>query len=74
MGNDVVAFKSWLDAYGHASESRNPEAATALFAENGTYQVTPFLNPCAGEKPFSSIGQGWSERKRTLDSDTRSWL
>ncbi len=48
MGNDVVAFKSWLDAH-------------------------RFSNPCAGEKPFSSIGQKWSERKRTLDSDTRSW-
>jgi hypothetical protein len=29
MSNDVVAFKSWLDAYGRAWESRNPEAASA---------------------------------------------
>jgi hypothetical protein len=37
-------------AYGHAWENRNPEAATALFAENGTYQVTPFLKPMCGRK------------------------
>jgi len=38
MDNEVVAFKSWLDAYGHAWENRDPEAATALFTEDGTYR------------------------------------
>jgi hypothetical protein len=41
MSNDVAAFESWLDAYGQAWVNRDPEAATALFAEGGTYQVTP---------------------------------
>ncbi len=50
MGNGVVAFKSWLDAYGHAWENRNPEAATALLAENGTYQVTPISQTHVREK------------------------
>jgi hypothetical protein len=35
MSNNVFAFKSWLDAYRQAWENRNPEAATALFTENG---------------------------------------
>jgi len=50
MGNGVVAFKSWLDAYGHAWENRNPEAATALLAENVPIKSHPFLKPMCGEK------------------------
>ena len=62
MTNDGVAFKSWLDAYGKAWETRNPEAAAALFTENGTYQVTPFLEPMRGRK---AILEYWSEVART---------
>jgi hypothetical protein len=65
MGNHAVAFKSWLDAYGHAWENRNPEAAKALFAENGTYQVTPFLKPMCGRK---AIFEYWSEVVRTEEN------
>lgn len=62
MDRDLVAFKSWLDAYGHAWENRNPEAAAALFNESGTYQVTPFLEPMRGRK---AIFEYWSEVART---------
>ena len=58
MRNDVVAFKSWLDAYGQSWENHDPEAAAALFTENGTYQVTPFLEPIYGRK---AIFEYWSE-------------
>jgi hypothetical protein len=58
MSNGVVAFKSWLDAYGQAWENRNPEAATALYTESGTYQVTPFLEPMRGR---NAIFEYWSE-------------
>jgi len=62
MDKDLVAFKSWLDAYGQAWENRNPEAAAALFNESGTYQVTPFLEPRGGRK---AIFEYWSEVART---------
>jgi hypothetical protein len=65
MGNDVVAFQSWLDAYGQAWESRNPEVAAALFTEDGTYQVTPFLEPMCGRK---AIFEYWSEVARTEET------
>jgi len=65
MCNDVVAFKSWLDAYGQSWENRNPEAAAALFTENGTYQVTPFLEPICGRK---AIFEYWSEVARTEEN------
>ncbi len=67
MGKDVIAFKSWLDAYGQAWENRNPEAATALFTENGTYQITPFLEPICGRK---AIFDYWSEVARTEENIT----
>jgi len=42
------SFASWLDAYGRAWETRDPKAAADLFAEDGAYQVTPFLEPMRG--------------------------
>src|SRR5713101_70603 len=62
MSTDLVAFKAWLDAYGQAWENRDPEGATALFTEDGTYQVTPFLEPMRGRK---AIFEYWSEVART---------
>jgi hypothetical protein len=65
MGNNGAAFKAWLDAYGQAWENRNPEATTALFTEDGTYQVTPFLEPVRGRK---AIFEYWSEVARTEEN------
>ena len=42
------SLKNWLEAYGTAWESRNPEAAAALFAEDVIYQETPFGEPARG--------------------------
>ena len=42
---ELNAFQSWLERYGRAWMERNPQAAADLFAEDGTYQVTPFLGP-----------------------------
>jgi SnoaL-like protein len=47
---DHATFKNWLDAYGRAWESRNPQAAAELFAEDGSYQVTPFVAPHCGRQ------------------------
>jgi len=65
MSSELLAFKSWLDAYGQAWENRNPEAAAALYAEDGTYQVTPFLAPMRGRK---AIFEYWSEVARTEEN------
>jgi len=43
-----ATFKSWLDAYGHAWETRDPDAAADLFTEDATYQETPFTEPARG--------------------------
>lgn len=43
-------FKSWLDAYGRAWKNRNAHAAAELYAEDGTYQETPFVQPMRGRE------------------------
>ena len=56
------SFASWLRAYGRAWESRDPQAAATLFAEDATYQVTPFLEPMSGRP---AILDYWSHVART---------
>jgi SnoaL-like protein len=62
MSMTANAFVSWLDSYGQAWESRDPQAAANLFAEEGTYQVTPFVEPMRG-KP--AILEYWTNVART---------
>lgn len=65
MSDDRGALKSWLDAYGKAWESRDAQAAAALYAENGTYRVTPFVEPMRGRK---AIFEYWSNVARTEEN------
>jgi hypothetical protein len=55
---DETAFRTWLDAYGRAWQERNPQAAAELYAEGGTYQVTPFLVPMRGREAIRAY---WNE-------------
>jgi SnoaL-like domain len=59
---DNSSFQQWLEAYGRAWESRDPQAAAELYADNGTYQVTPFLEPLSGRQ---TILDYWTEVART---------
>src|SRR6201987_788747 len=58
--NEVV-FRNWLGAYGRAGRERDPQAAAELYAEGGTYQVTPFLEPMRGRE---AIRDYWIEVAR----------
>jgi hypothetical protein len=62
MPMTLQAFDDWLDSYGRAWESRNPQAAADLFAEEGTYQVTPFVEPMRGKQ---AILDYWTNVART---------
>lgn len=55
------AFKMWLDAYGRAWETRDPDAATDLFTEDALYYETPFADPFAGRK---AIYNYWADVPR----------
>jgi hypothetical protein len=59
---DISSFQQWLVAYGSAWRTRNPQAAAALYAGDGTYQVTPFLEPLCGSQ---AILEYWIEVART---------
>jgi SnoaL-like domain len=65
MSEERAAFESWMDAYGQAWQKRNPEAATALYSEDGSYQVTPFVEPMRGRK---AIFEHWSNVARTEEN------
>jgi SnoaL-like domain len=61
---ELTTFKSWLAAYGRAWTGRNPEASAILFVEDGTYQVTPFLEPMHGRP---AILEYWKHVARTQE-------
>ncbi|HXY01281.1 MAG TPA: nuclear transport factor 2 family protein [Candidatus Limnocylindrales bacterium] len=55
-------LKRWLDAYGSAWQKRDPHAAAELYAEDGSYQVTPFLRPMKGREAIRAY---WVEVAQT---------
>jgi hypothetical protein len=65
MSEERAAFESWMDAYGQAWQKRNSEAAAALYSEDGSYQVTPFVEPMRGRK---AIFEYWSNVARTEEN------
>ena len=58
-------LEAWLEAYGRAWQGRDPQAAAKLFAEDGTYQVTPFVEPLRGR---AAILAYWTEVARTEEN------
>ena len=62
---ELSSLKSWLEAYGAAWESRDPEASAELFDKDGTYQVTPFLEPMRGR---DEILEYWKQVARTQEN------
>lgn len=56
------AFEAWLKKYGKAWERRDAKAAAELYAEDGTYQVTPFVEPMRGR---TAILQYWTHVAQT---------
>jgi ketosteroid isomerase-like protein len=67
------AFAAWMDSYGRAWEARDAKAAAELYAENGTYQVTPFVEPMRGRAATLEYWTHVAKRKKTFNLDTKSW-
>ncbi len=61
---DQETFKTWLDAYRRAWETRDAEAAADLFAEDATYRLSPFEEPMRGR---SAIFEYWSNVTRSQE-------
>ena len=55
------AAQQWLSAYRRAWEERDPDAAAALFTEDGSYAWGPFEEPIRGRRV---IWERWAEVTR----------
>jgi hypothetical protein len=61
-----TSFESWLERYGSAWRSRNPEAAADLFTDDSTYQVTPFVKPMRGRPAIFDYWSHVAETERDI--------
>lgn len=66
---DRESFHRWLVSYGRAWMGRDPEAAAALYAENATYQVTPFDEPLRGRVAIYEYWEGIAKTQEKIQFD-----
>ena len=62
-----ASFESWLDEYGRAWMDRNARAAADLFAEGGTYQVTPFVDELRGRAAILDYWKHVAQTQRDIE-------
>lgn len=60
------ALEKWLKAYGSAWESLDPGAAASLYADDATYQETPFVEPLRGREALLRYWAHVSETQRNV--------
>lgn len=63
---DQNTFTSWLDLYGTAWETLDPEAIIKIFSEEALYYETPYSQPFKGRK---GIHQYWSNNAQATQKD-----
>lgn len=59
------ALNTWLDAYAKAWENQDPDAAAALFTEDGTYAWGPFTEPIKGKQAIRRAWQTATQGNQT---------
>ena len=59
-------LEGWLGRYGRAWESRDPEAAAALFEETAEYFETPFESPFRGRDEIRRYWRGATDSQRDI--------
>jgi hypothetical protein len=52
-----AALADWLDSYGHAWRTKDPDAAASLWAPDGIYCWGPFVEPIRGR---DAIREAWA--------------
>ncbi len=63
---DRESFENWLDAYGKAWESRDPQAAARLFTDDAPYYETPFDEPARAREGISEYWAGATGSQRDV--------
>jgi ketosteroid isomerase-like protein len=67
---NTEALHKWLTAYGQAWETRDPQAAAALFTEDTVYYEKPFTEPARGRE---GVRQYWSDAVKDHSAVTFSF-
>ena len=62
---DREAFEHWLMLYGSAWTDRDARRAASLYAEDATYQATPFEKPLRGQ---AVIYEYWDDVTKTEEN------
>jgi uncharacterized protein (TIGR02246 family) len=63
---------AWLEKYGEAWETRDPEKAAAIFTENATYHEMPFDEPKMGRKGIREYWAGVTADQRDVQFDSQA--
>jgi hypothetical protein len=66
---DRNSFDAWLDLYGKAWMNRDAEAAASLYAEDATYQITPFDEPLKGRPAICEYWRGVTATEENIAFD-----
>ena len=61
---DAESFRTWLEAYRKAWETRDPRAVRELFSEQAVYVERPYREPLRGA---DAIAEYWSGIAETQD-------
>ncbi|MGH2876740.1 MAG: nuclear transport factor 2 family protein [Solirubrobacteraceae bacterium] len=59
-----MTVQEWADAYKHAWETKDPEAAARLFTEDSVYHDQPFGEPHIGQR---GVHEYWASVTETQD-------
>jgi len=65
MGMTREAFSAWLESYGRAWMARDAKEDAELYTVDGTYQVTPFIEPMRGRE---AIFEYWTHVAQTEEN------
>jgi len=68
----IAALTSWLEAYGDAWESRDPDKAAVLFSSNSSYQVTPYEKAHIGQNGVRRYWAGVTENQRNVQFQSQA--
>ena len=66
----MTRLDSWLERFGQAWETRDPEQAAALFSDDGSYREAPFDEPLTGAH---EIREHWSNLPKARDDISFTW-
>jgi uncharacterized protein (TIGR02246 family) len=61
-------LNDWLEKYGRAWEGQDPDAAAAIFTEDGTYAWGPFHEPIRGR---AAIRDAWAHATQGQQQDIK---